>query len=188
MFSSTLTFLIRPLHFQFLYGPFGLKGWGRGSKVEQIQPKITLLPFTPPPSKQALSVWKLDTQSILGTLRLAQSKFGKTFKYASKSWTKKKKKLLIGAGEADCSFFQYKCPQTPHFARIRRFQAVSGQILSLLSLIFHLNTSKHIRTPSNMFDSSFFTIISRQCSCTQSSSPWFHTLDLRFRRVDIAFQ
>ena len=85
---------------------------------------------------------------------------------------------LQGAREADWSFFQYKCPQTPLFCKnkkiLGRFQADSLSSLSNFS-------PKHIQTPSNTFDYSFFTIISRQCFCTQSSSPWFHTLDLRFR-------
>ena len=57
----------------------------------------------------------------------------------------------------------------------------SRKILFLFSLISLPNTSKHL-------DSSLFSTITRQKSCTQSSSPWFHTLDLRFRGMDVAFQ
>ena len=46
------------------------------------------------------------------------------------------------------------------------------------------NTSKKT---SNFLDSCIFTNNSRQCSCTQSSSPWFYTLDLGFRGMDVAF-
>ena len=67
----------------------------------------------------------------------------------------------------------------------RRFWVVSqAYSLSPLSNL----SPKHIQTPPNTFDSSLFTTITRQHSCTQSSSPWFHTLDLRFRGVDVTFQ
>ena len=67
----------------------------------------------------------------------------------------------------------------------RRFQVVSqAYSLSPLSNL----SPKHIQTPPNTFDSSLFTTITRQHSCTQSSSPWFHTLDLRFMGMDVAFQ
>ena len=37
-----------------------------------------------------------------------------------------------------------------------------------------------------LFDSSLFTKNTRYCSYTQFSFPWFYTLDLRFRGVDVA--
>ena len=70
----------------------------------------------------------------------------------------------------------------------RRFQAVGaffGHFLYVFSIILF---QKHLQTHQNTFDSSLFTKIIRQCSCTQSFSPWFHTLDLRFKGVDVAFQ
>ena len=92
---------------------------------------------------------------------------------------------LQGAQEAKREFFQYKCPHTPHLKKKKKkkkkdFQEISWQILSFLSLISLLNTSKHFQTPQILH---FSLQSSRQCSCTQSFSPWFHTLDLRFRGV-----
>ena len=42
-----------------------------------------------------LVLWKLDIQIFLGTPRLTQSEFGKTFKYASKAKLRKKPRLLM---------------------------------------------------------------------------------------------
>ena len=71
---------------------------------------------------------------------------------------------LQGVPEAEGSFFQYKCPQTPHFApKKKKKKGFSRQFwadsLSLLSLISLPNTSKHIKTPSNTLDSHLFSTI-----------------------------
>ena len=77
-------------------------------------------------------------------------------------------------------------PKKNKIKNIYIFQAFSSRFsLSLLSLISLPNTSKHLQTPQILILS---LQSSRQCSCTQSSSPWFHTLDLRFKGVDVAFQ
>ena len=68
------------------------------------------------------------------------------------------------------------------FGQLKHFL---GIFISLFSIFLF---QKHLQTHQNTFDSSLFTKITRQCSCTQSFSPWFHTLDLRFRGVDVAFQ
>ena len=55
-------------------------------------------------------------------------------------------------------------------------------------LFFSLpNTKKHPKHTSKFLDSSLFAKNTRYCSYTQSSFPWFYTLDLRFRGVDVAF-
>ena len=94
---------------------------------------------------------------------------------------------LQGALEAEEPLFQYKCLQTTHFAKKEKkkkkgFCAVSGKILSLISFP---NTSNHLQTTQILL---FSLQSSRQCFCTQSSTPQFHTLDLRFKGVDVAFQ
>ena len=46
---------------------------------------------------------------------------------------------------------------------------------------------KKKKITSKSFNSSLFTKNTRYCSYTQSSSPWFYTLDLGFRGVGVAF-
>ena len=120
-------------------------------------------------------------------------------------WTKKKPKLPMSAGMADNpylatdggqrpykvrqklkgQFFPINTPKPFIYKSKRRFWAVS-QANSLSPLLNF--APKHIQTPLNTFDSSLFSIITRQFSYTRSFSPWFHTMDLRFRGVDEAFQ
>ena len=86
------------------------------------------------------------------------------------------------------SLLSYKSIQTPHFVKKKKkrlLDSFPGLILSLVSLISLPNTSKHLQTPQILI---FSLQSSRQCSCTQSSFPWFQSLDLRFRGVDVAFQ
>ena len=49
------------------------------------------------------------------------------------------------------------------------------------------HTKKHPKNTSKPLDSYLFTNNTRYCSYTQSSFPWFYTLDLGFRGVDVAF-
>ena len=65
------------------------------------------------------------------------------------------------------------------------FGQFSRQILSHFLSNF---SPKYILTHPNIFDSTLFSTITWLCSCTQSSSPQFHILDLRFRVMDVAFQ
>ena len=65
------------------------------------------------------------------------------------------------------------------------FGQFSRQILSHFLYNF---SPKYILTHPNIFDSTLFSTITWLCSCTQSSSPQFHILDLRFRVMDVAFQ
>ena len=109
---------------------------------------------------------------------------------------------LQGAPATERSLFQYKSLLTPHFAtKKKNFGQFLGKFSLSLSLSLSLShfSPKHNQTHQNAFKqfrfSSFLYKIlifslqsSRQCSCTQSSSPWFHTLDLRFKGVDVAFQ
>ena len=93
--------------------------------------------------------------------------------------------------EAERSKMAYKYTQTPHFAKNKNKNKIKRNLASFWadSLSPFSNFSpKHIQTPSNTFDSSIFSKITMQSSYTQSSSPWFHTLDLRFKGVDVAFQ
>ena len=66
---------------------------------------------------------------------------------------------LQGVPEAEGSFFQYKCPQTPHFAKKKRKERVLGSFcVDSLSPLFNF-FPKHIQTPSNTLDSPLFSTI-----------------------------
>ena len=77
---------------------------------------------------------------------------------------------------------QKKIKNKKDFGQLEHFL---GVFLSLFSIFLF---QKHFQTHQNTFDSSVFTKILGQCSYTPSFSPWFHTLDLRFKGVDVAFQ
>ena len=64
------------------------------------------------------------------------------------------------------------------------FGSCFGHFFSLFPPYF--SPKKH-KTHKSL-DSSLFTKNIRYCFYTQSSSPWFYTLDLEFRGVDVAFQ
>jgi len=51
----------------------------------------------------------------------------------------------------------------------------------------HFCCLSNTENTSKPLDSSFFTKNTSYCSYTQSSSPWFYTLDLGFKDVDVAF-
>ena len=81
----------------------------------------------------------------------------------------------------------YKRPQAPPYQKKKKkvfpgSYSLPGRILSFSPFFqkTHKNTSKPL-------DSSFFTKITRYCSYTRSSSPWFYALDLGFRGMDVAF-
>ena len=103
--------------------------------------------------------------------------------------------LLMSIGVAGSLCVTANGGQWPYMVRWK----CKGQFSSILQrrrrfwVVFQVDSlsnfsPKHIQTPPNTFDSSLFTIITRKCSCTRSSFPWFHTLDLRFTGVDVAFQ
>ena len=50
-----------------------------------------------------------------------------------------------------------------------------------------VNTKNTQKNTSKFLHSSLFTKNTKYCSYTQSSFPWFYTLDLGFRGVDLAF-
>ena len=85
----------------------------------------------------------------------------------------------------------YKYPQAP--LRLRRKTFLWFFALFLVSLHVFLYSKhqkthiKHPKSTSNPLDSSFFTNNTRYCLYTQSSFPWFYTLDLGFRVMDVAF-
>ena len=87
------------------------------------------------------------------------------------------------------AFQGYKRPQAPSRPKKRNSPQVllSSQMFSthFSSLTNTKNTQKNT---SKFFDSSLFTKSTRYCFYTQSSSPWFYTLDLGFKGVDVAFQ
>ena len=80
----------------------------------------------------------------------------------------------------------YKSPQVPSKKKKQDFSGFSslfGHSLHVFPLF--KKQKKHNKNTSNPLDSSFFTKNTRYCPYTQSSSPWFYTLDLGFRGVDI---
>ena len=80
----------------------------------------------------------------------------------------------------------YKRPHAP------LNQKKKGDYLGFCSLprcLLHI-FSKHKKHTKNLLkplDSPFFIKNIRYCSYIQSSFPWFYTLDLGFRGVDVAF-
>ena len=77
-------------------------------------------------------------------------------------------------------------PTNPQISKEKFFQGIFWKFSRQFSLSFlYISLPK---THQKTFDSSFLSTITRQCSCSQSSSHWQNTLDLRFRGVVVAFQ
>ena len=64
------------------------------------------------------------------------------------------------------------------------FGHLSRHFFSLFSPYF---SPKKYKNTSKLLDSSLFSKNTRYCSYPPSSSPWFYTLDLRYRGMDVAF-
>ena len=74
-------------------------------------------------------------------------------------------------------------PKHPSNQGGRHFSNFLLSAWSLYTFFSLPNTKKHIHP----LDSSIFTNNTRYCSYTQSSFPWFYTLDLGFRGVGVTF-
>ena len=78
----------------------------------------------------------------------------------------------------------YKRPQAP--PRPKKKVSLGSALCLDFFYTFFLSLS-NTKNTSKPLDSSFFIKNTKYCSYTQSSSPWFYTLDLGFRGVDVAF-
>ena len=139
----------------------------------------------------SLGFRKLEIQSFSETPRLPQFEFGKTSKCAFKVKTEKVQQICrchdeISSGPTRCAK-GYKQPLAPQIgSELKNW--VLGSCLSVFWVFFfslfspYFSPNKHKNT-SKLLDSSLFFKNTRQCSYPPSSSPLFHTLDLRFVRV-----
>ena len=84
----------------------------------------------------------------------------------------------------------YKRPQAPPDPKRRDFPrscSLHGCFMQASSLLqTHFYTKNTQKTNQSLLIL-LFTKNTRYCSYTQSSFPWFYTLDLGFRGVDVAF-
>ena len=62
-----------------------------------------------------------------------------------------------------------------------------GAIWTFFLYSQHISPPKKHKNISKFLDSSLFSKNKRQCSYPPSSSPWFHTLDLRFKGYGCSF-
>ena len=78
-------------------------------------------------------------------------------------------------------------PKHPSDQKRNTFFWVFALFLVSLHVFPSSKTPKNLKNTLKPLDSSLFTKNTRYCSYTQSSFPWFYTLDLGFRGVDVAF-